>query len=139
LDHLRQQAYLTSGTTIEFKDFREGALIPSYAFYFESGIITLVEYLARGVHCLTNNIFYVKQEKEEILVEVALLYTNDSESMEKAFANNIHTPEGGMHLTGFRSALTRTLNDYAREQGIFKNGDIGFYRRGYQRGISGSN
>ena len=135
LDHLRQQAYLTSGTTIKFEDYREGALIPSYTFYFESGIITLVQYLARDTHCLTNNVFYVKQEKEGILVEVALLYTDDSESTEKAFANNIHTPEGGMHLTGFRSALTRTLNDYAKEQGIFKNGDNGFTGEDTREGL----
>ncbi len=135
LDHLRQQAYLTSGTTIKFEDNRESALLPSYTFYFESGIITLVQYLARTAHCLTNNIFYVKQEKEGILVEVALLYTDDSESTEKAFANNIHTPEGGMHLTGFRSALTRTLNDYAKEQGIFKNGDIGFSGEDTREGL----
>ena len=135
LDHLRQQAYLTSGTTIKFRDDREGALIPSYAFYFESGIITLVKYLARDTRCLTNNVFYVKQEKEGILVEVALLYTDDSEGTEKAFANNIHTPEGGMHLTGFRSALTRTLNDYAKEQGIFKNGDVGFTGEDTREGL----
>ena len=135
LDHLRQQAYLTSGTTIKFKDYRNGAIIPSYTFYFESGIITLVKYLARNTHYLTNNVFYTKQEKEGILVEVALLYTDDSESTEKAFANNIHTPEGGMHLTGFRSALTRTLNDYAKEQGIFKNGDIGFAGEDTREGL----
>jgi len=135
LDHLRQQAYLTPGTTIKFKDDREDASIPYYTFYFESGIITLVQYLARTAHCLTNNVFYAKQEKEGILVEVALLYTDDSEGTEKAFANNIHTPEGGMHLTGFRSALTRTLNDYAKEQGIFKNGDNGFAGEDTREGL----
>lgn len=135
LDHLRQQAYLTSGTTIKFEDYREDAVIPSYTFYFESGIITLVKYLSRSAHCLTDNVFYTKQEKEEILVEVALLYTDDSESTEKAFANNIHTPEGGMHLTGFRSALTRTLNDYAKEQGIFKNEDSGFTGEDTREGL----
>jgi DNA gyrase subunit B len=135
LDHLRQQAYLTPGTTIKFEDNRENVLFPSYTFYFESGIITLTQYLARTAHCLTNNVFYIKQEKEEILVEVALIYTDDSESTEKAFANNIHTPEGGMHLTGFRSALTRTLNDYAKEQGIFKNGDNGFSGEDTREGL----
>ncbi len=135
LDHLRQQAYLTPGTTIKFEDYRADALIPFYTFYFESGIITLVQYLARDTHRLINNVFYVKQEKEGILVEVALLYTDDSESTEKAFANNIHTPEGGMHLTGFRSALTRTLNDYAKEQGIFKNGEDGFTGEDTREGL----
>ena len=122
LDHLRQQAYLTPTVTIRLEDNREKTAFSSYTFHFESGIITLAKYLARNSHNLTKNIFYVSQEKDDILVEVALLYTNDSESIELAFANNIHTPEGGMHLTGFRSALTRSLNDYAKEQEMFKNG-----------------
>ena len=135
LDHLRQQAYLTPGITIKFEDYRENARPSSYAFHFESGIIALVQYLAKDCHGLTDNVFYVKQEKDDILVEVALFYTDDTESTELAFANNIHTPEGGMHLTGFRSALTRTLNDYAKEQGIFKNGEDGFTGEDTREGL----
>jgi DNA gyrase subunit B len=135
LDHLRQQAYLTPEVTIKFEDNRENAKIPSYTFHFESGIITLTKYLARNCRNLTKNIFYVSQEKDDILVEVALLYADDSEGTELAFANNIHTPEGGMHLTGFRSALTRSLNDYAKEQEIFKNGSIGFTGEDTREGL----
>ena len=135
LDHLRQQAYLTPGTTIRFKDYRQNAKLSSYTFHFESGIIALAKYLTKNYQSLTKNIFYTKQEKEDILVEVALAYIDDNESTELSFANNIHTPEGGMHLTGFRSALTRTLNDYAKEQEIFKNGGNGFVGEDTREGL----
>lgn len=135
LNHLREQAYLTSGVTIKFEDLRENVKIPSYTFYFEGGIITLVKYLAKNYQNLTKDVFYVKQEKEGILIEVALLYIDDSESTELAFANNIHTPEGGMHLTGFRSALTRTLNDFSKDQELFKNGNNGFTGEDTREGL----
>ena len=135
LDHLRQQAYLTPGTTIRFKDYREGTKLSSYTFHFESGIIALIRYLARDYKRLTRNVFYVSQEKENILVEVALAYIDDNESTEASFANNIYTPEGGMHLTGFRSALTRSLNDYAKEQEIFKNGNGSFAGEDTREGL----
>jgi DNA gyrase subunit B len=125
LDHLRQQAYLTPGVTIKVKDERTGATLPSYMFHFESGIVTFARYLARNFKPLTD-IFYVNREKDNIIVEVSLLYVDDNESTELAFANNINTPEGGMHLTGFRSALTRVLNDYIKTNGLMKNNDNGF-------------
>jgi len=125
LDHLRQQSYLTPGVTIIVKDYREGTTMPSYVFHFESGIITFARYLARNFKPLTD-IFYVNREKDNIIVEISLLYIDDNESTELAFANNINTPEGGMHLTGFRSALTRVLNDYIRTNELMKNNDNGF-------------
>ena len=125
LDHLRQQAYLTSGVTITVKDYRLEAIIPSYIFHFESGIITFARFLARNFKPLTD-IFYVNREKDNIIVEISLLYVDDNESTELAFANNINTPEGGMHLTGFRSALTRVLNDYIKTNELMKNNDNGF-------------
>jgi DNA gyrase subunit B len=125
LDHLRQQAYLTPGVTIRVKDDRANTPLPSYIFHFESGIITFAKYLAHDLTPLTD-IFYVNQEKDNIIVEVSLLYVDDNESTELAFANNIHTPEGGMHLTGFRSALTRVLNDYVRTNELIKSDDPGF-------------
>ncbi|MDD5760727.1 MAG: DNA gyrase subunit B [Candidatus Pacebacteria bacterium] len=135
LDHLRQQAYLTPGVIIQFRDNREDAKLHSYTFYFESGIVAFVKYLTRNYEMLTKNIFYVSQEKDEILIEVALTYIDDSESTELSFANNIYNPEGGMHLTGFRSALTRSLNDYARKQEIFKNGNNGFVGEDTREGL----
>jgi DNA gyrase subunit B len=120
LKHLRQQAYLTKGVNIVIRDERRE--IPrTYTFYFEGGIVSYVKYLNRDQETKHDNIFYVSKEHDEILVEVAFQYTNDLQPYEEGFANNIYTGEGGMHLTGFRTALTRTLNNYAQKNGYLKN------------------
>ena len=119
LGHLRQQSYLTKGITIVIRDLRD-KLERSHTFHFEGGIISYVKYLNRNEEPLHDNIFYVHKEQEGIAVETAFQYTNDIQGKEISFANNIHTPEGGMHLTGFRTALTRTLNDYARKNNYIK-------------------
>ncbi|MDP3762521.1 MAG: DNA topoisomerase (ATP-hydrolyzing) subunit B [bacterium] len=125
LEHLRQQAYLTAGVKIQIKDEREKEehAHKSYAFCFESGIRSYVKYLNRAQKSKHEDIFYVSKEQEGIQVEVALQYIDDLASRELAFANNIYNPEGGTHLTGFRSALTRVLNDYARKNGYLKEKD----------------
>ncbi|HOK00481.1 MAG TPA: DNA topoisomerase (ATP-hydrolyzing) subunit B [Candidatus Pacearchaeota archaeon] len=122
LNHLRQQAYLTKGAKITFKDER-GEEKSSYNFYFEGGISSYIKYLTEGVEVCHPNIFYCAGEKNGIYVEVAFQYTNEYEVYEESFANNIYTPEGGTHLTGFRTALTRTLNDYGRKNELIKNND----------------
>jgi len=119
LAHLRQQAYLTPGVKIGIRDERSN-LSFRYNFYFEGGIRSFVKYLVNGAETRHNNVFYVKGEKEGVIVEVAFQYAKEMESLEESFANNIFTGEGGTHLTGFRSALTRTLNDYARKNGFLK-------------------
>lgn len=119
INHLRQQAYLTSGTKITFVDAREKEKKP-YVFYFEGGLASYIPYLIKGRAATHENVFYTKGEKEGILTEVAFQYTQEYEIMEESFANNIYTPEGGTHLTGFRSALTRTLNDYAKKNNFLK-------------------
>ena len=125
LEHLRQQAYLTAGVKIQIKDERETEehLHQSHAFCFESGIRSYVKYLNRAQKPKHEDIFYVSKEQEGIQVEVALQYIDDLASRELAFANNIYNPDGGTHLTGFRSALTRVLNDYARKNGYLKEKD----------------
>ena len=126
LDHLRQQAYLTRGVKITVIDQREGENKKAYrthTFYFEGGLISYIRHLNKNEKVIHNNIFYTEREKDNILVEVALQYIEDLENLEISFANNIHTGEGGMHLTGFRSALTRVLNDYARKNGLLKEID----------------
>ena len=125
LEHLRQQAYLTAGVKIQIKDEREKEehLHQSHAFCFESGIRSYVKYLNRAQKPKHEDIFYVSKEQEGIQVEVALQYIDDLASRELAFANNIYNPDGGTHLTGFRSALTRVLNDYARKNGYLKEKD----------------
>ena len=135
LSHLRQQAYLTKGVKITINDKRNpveivGAkendghvLYPTHTFYFEGGIVSYVQYLNRHEDVRHSNIFYVNKEQDNILTEVAFQYTNDIQGHELSFANNVHTIEGGMHVTGFRTAITRTLNDYARKNNFLKEKD----------------
>lgn len=120
LSHLRQHAYLTSAIKITLVDAREEEK-ESYSFYFEGGLASYVPYLIRGRTPKHETIFYTKGEKEDIVAEIAFQYTEEFEMMEESFANNIYTSEGGTHLTGFRSALTRTLNDYAKKNNFLKN------------------
>jgi len=122
LEHLRQQTYLTPSVRMKIVDQRKEPF-KKHDFYFDSGLVSYVDYLNRDEEAKHGHIFYVSKEHQEILVEVALQYTNDIQGYEESFANNIHTGEGGMHLTGFRTALTRTLNDYARKNGFLKNSD----------------
>jgi len=121
-NHLRQQAYLTKGVRILISDQREKPST-SYTFYFEGGLSSYIKYLTRGVTPRHPNIFYCSGEKEGILVEATFQYTDEYEAYEESFANNINTGEGGSHLTGFKTALTRTLNDYARKSGLLKSTD----------------
>ena len=122
IDHLRQQAYLTKGVRIRFEDQRTSQ-IQKYDFYFEGGISSFVKYLIRGNLPIQDNIFYVIGSKNEILVEAAFQYTQERECYEESFANNIRTKEGGNHLTGFRAALTRTFNDWARKNNYLKENE----------------
>lgn len=122
IDHLRQQAYLTKGVRIAISDKRKK--IPTYyGFYFDGGLLSFIKYLVGSDRVIQDNPFYVRREVEGVDVEACSVYTNDVESEEMSFANNIYTSDGGMHLTGFRSALTRTLNDYARQNGYLKESD----------------
>ncbi|MDO8574658.1 MAG: DNA topoisomerase (ATP-hydrolyzing) subunit B [bacterium] len=122
LDHLREQSYLTRGVEIIFRDESKKP-VSSYAFYFEGGIVSFVKYLVEDEKVIHDNIFYIEKTSDSILVESAFQYTEDIQSGEFSFANNIHTGEGGMHLTGFRTALTRSLNDYARKNSYIKESE----------------
>jgi len=128
LAHLRQQAYLTKGVHIKIIDEREVGVgehkeYPSYTFYFEGGIVSYIQFLNRNEEPRHREVFYTGKEQENIFVEVALQYIGDLQTNEISFANNIHTVEGGMHVTGFKSAITRTLNDYARKNSFLKEKD----------------
>jgi DNA gyrase subunit B len=119
LERLRQQAYLTKGIRINFYDRRK-PMPYFYGFYFEGGVLSYVKFLSQKKNRLNEDIFYVEKEAEKLDIEAAFLYVDDTRVVEMSFANNIFTPEGGMHLTGFRSALTRTLNNFARAEGYLK-------------------
>ncbi len=142
LDHLREQAYLTKGVKIVFRDEREtefplgNSVSKSYAFYFEGGIVSFVKYLTRDGKPIHDNIFYISKIAQDILVETAFQYTEDIAPEELSFANNIHTGEGGMHLTGFRTALTRTSNDYARKSGYIKESEENLTGDDVREGLS---
>ena len=122
IDHLRQQAYLTQGVRINILDKRVTPFA-CYSFYFEGGLKSFAKYLARDEKPLQEEIFYVHKEHDNLDVEIAFTYVEDIETRELSFANNIYTPDGGMHLTGFRSALTRSLNNYARAENYLKDKD----------------
>ncbi len=120
LDYLRHQAYLTKGLRTFVYDERTNK---SYSFYFEGGIQSYVKHLNIGKDALDEDIFYVDKQTKETQVEVALQYTDSYTETIKAFANNVFNPDGGTHLTGFRSALTRIVNEYGRKNGYIKEKD----------------
>ncbi len=123
LDHFREQAYLTKGLRIALVDERSTTPF-HYSFRFDGGLLSFINYLNEDGHeVIHDNVFYVHKEYEDMDVEVALSYNDGVETVELSFANNINTTDGGMHITGFRTALTRTLNDYARANNIFKKDD----------------
>ncbi|HVX24257.1 MAG TPA: toprim domain-containing protein, partial [Candidatus Saccharimonadales bacterium] len=117
LDRLRHAAYLTKGIRTSLTDEKTGE---RYSFYFEGGIQSYVKHLNVGKEPVDDDIFYVDKMVEDTQVEISLQYTDAFTETLKAFANNVPNPEGGSHLTGFRAALTRVINDYARKNGLLK-------------------
>lgn len=142
VNHLRGQAYLVKSLRIRVIDarlyekklsldetfwFRDlGIDLPSYSFYFEGGLVSLVKYYNQSEKPIHDSIFYIEKEEGEVMAEIALQYTDDVSTKIVAYANNIYNPEGGTHVTGFKTALTRTLNTYAKKQGIVKESDSAF-------------
>jgi len=148
VDYLREQAYLSKKVHIRAYDAREykGKIdldsnlylheleleILSYSFYFEGGLVSFVTFYNQTEKPVHKNIFYVDKIYPaeggggEVAVEIALQYVNDITAHEYSFANNTPTPEGGTHLSGFRTALTRTLNTYAKKNNYIKEADESF-------------
>ena len=117
VDYLRHQAYLTKGLKTYVNDERTGQ---RYGFYFEGGIQSYVKHLNLGKEVVDDDVFYVEKQVDQSQVEIALQYADAYTETIKPFANNVYNPDGGTHLTGFRSALTRVVNDYARKNGLLK-------------------
>lgn len=117
LDRLRHAAYLTKGIHTWIEDEASGR---HHGFYFEGGIQSYVKHLNVGKEVVDEDIFYVDKPVNESQIEIALQYTDSYNETVKAFANNVLNPDGGTHLTGFRAALTRVINDYARKSGLIK-------------------
>ncbi len=136
LDHLRQQAYLTKGVTIVVRDERTKPH-NVYAFYFEGGVASYVRHLNHTKEPKHEHVFYVEKEVGKITVEAALQYTDDYKETVFSFANNIFTTEGGMHMVGFRTALTRSINSYGRKQGYLKEKDENLTGEDIREGLTG--
>ena len=117
VDYIRHQAYLTKGIYVSVVDERSHKRA---AFYFEGGIQSYVKHLNIGKDVVSDDVFYVEKQVEDSMVEIAIQYNDTFVEMVKPFANNVLTPDGGTHLVGFRSAMTRVINDYARKSGLLK-------------------
>ncbi|MBP6866273.1 MAG: type IIA DNA topoisomerase subunit B [Candidatus Pacebacteria bacterium] len=151
VSHLRQQAYLVKGLRISILDAREidpdvlfgskGSKlsldnvfymremeleIPSVGYYFEGGLISLVKYYNKFQKAVQDNIFYINKEEGDVGVEIALQYVDDIADRIIPFANNIYNSQGGTHVTGFKTALTRTLNTYCKKNEMMKESEGGF-------------
>jgi len=147
VNHIRQQAYLVKGLRILIIDARDakelqdkkgmneddvfyfrdlGLELPSTSFYFEGGLVSLIKYYNKFQKPIQDKIFYVDKELDGVGIEIALQYVDDIVDRIVPFANNIHTPEGGTHITGFKTALTRTLNTYSKKNEMMKESEGGF-------------
>ena len=142
ISHIRQQAYLVRGLRILIIDAREhtgkiddsdifyfrelGLELPSSSFYFEGGLISLIKYYNKFQKPIHNSIFYINKELDNVGVEISLQYVDDIVDRIIPFANNIYTGEGGTHVTGFKTALTRTLHTYCKKNEMMKESEGGF-------------
>lgn len=117
LDRLRHAAYLTKGIRTSLTNEGTGE---RYGFYFEGGIQSYVKHLNIGKDVVDDDIFYVDKTLNDVQIEISLQYTDAYSETIKCFANNVLNPDGGTHLTGFKAALTRVINDYARKNGLLK-------------------
>ncbi|MBD3330827.1 DNA topoisomerase (ATP-hydrolyzing) subunit B [Candidatus Peregrinibacteria bacterium] len=133
LNRMRQQAYLTKGVNISVHDERDDN---KYKFYFEGGIKSYVQHLNRSKDSI-GNVVYIEKDTEDGFIEIALQYTNSYQETIYTFANNIHTVDGGTHLTGFKSALTRTINAYARNNDLLKEKDNNLVAEDVREGLTG--
>ena len=151
VSHIRQQAYLVKKLFVRIIDAREidskeifegksskfdpnsvfyfedlGLELPSTSFYFEGGLTSLIKYYNKFQKPIQNSIFYVEKEIDSVGVEIALQYVDDINERIVPFANNIYNPEGGTHVTGFKTALTRTINTYVKKNEMVKESEGGF-------------
>ena len=134
----REMAFLTRGLTITFRDERDvfEGHAREMSFHFEGGIRSFARYLNKNREVLHAPL-YAEKQVNGTNIEAAIQYTDGYAESVYAFANNVNTVDGGTHLTGFRSALTRTLNDYARKQGLLKESDANFSGEDVREGLTG--
>lgn len=129
----REMAFLNKGIKIILEDKRQNK---KQEFHFEGGIKAFVEYINKNKTKIQENIMYFEAEKANSTVELAMQYTDSYSENIFTFANNINTQEGGTHLSGFKSAVTRAINDYARRHGILKEKDDNFQGNDVREGLT---
>ncbi len=132
VQRFREMAFVTRGVTIHFRDERSGR---EMTFYFEGGITSFVRYLNRNRKVL-HPVVYAEKTIENIGIEIAIQYTDAFAESVYSFANTINTVDGGTHLTGLRTAITRTINDYARKAGLLKDSDPNFTGEDTREGLT---
>ena len=135
MHRLREMAFLTKGLKITLTDLREG-LEQQKVFHYEGGIKEFVQYLNKSKEPLYSQIIYCEGVKDNVQVEVAFQHNDGYNEVVDSFVNNIKTPEGGTHLTGFRNSLTKTFNDYARKNKILKDSDQGLSGDDIREGLT---
>lgn len=143
IDHIRQQAYLTKGIRIEIIDSRSNEVVPAedrtyptnYTFHFQGGIAAYVAHLVRHKKTILSEPVYFSKANGDSFIEVSFTYVDDYNEHVFSFANNIHTTEGGTHLTGFRSSITRVITDYAKKQAA-KESDVVFTGEDIREGLT---
>lgn len=123
INRLRNYAYLNKGIKINILDGRNPDNTSNYSFYFEGGISTYVKHLNKNKQAVNDPPMYVSKEIDDVQVELAVAYTEEYNERTMCFANNIINPEGGTHLTGFKTAITRVINDYAKQKEILRSSD----------------
>ena len=135
MHRLREMAFLTKGIKITLTDLREG-LEQQKVFHYEGGIKEFVQYLNKSKEPLYSQIIYCEGVKDNVQVEVAFQHNDGYNEVVDSFVNNIKTPEGGTHLTGFRNSLTKNFNDYARKNKILKDSDQGLSGDDIREGLT---
>ena len=135
MHRLREMAFLTKGIKITLTDLREG-LEQQKVFHYEGGIKEFVQYLNKSKEPLYSQIIYCEGVKDNVQVEVAFQHNDGYNEVVDSFVNNIKTPEGGTHLTGFRNSLTKTFTDYARKNKILKDSDQGLSGDDIREGLT---
>ncbi|HAS05266.1 MAG TPA: DNA topoisomerase (ATP-hydrolyzing) subunit B [Eubacterium sp.] len=135
MHRLREMAFLTKGIKITLTDLREG-LEQEKVFHYEGGIKEFVQYLNKSKEPLYSQIIYCEGVKDNVQVEVAFQHNDGYNEVVDSFVNNIKTPEGGTHLTGFRNSLTKTFNDYARKNKILKDSEQGLSGDDIREGLT---
>ena len=132
---LREMAFLTKGLKITLRDEREEEVVEK-EFHYEGGIKEFVQYLNRSATPLYEHIIYCEGEKDDVVVEVAMQHNDGYSDNTYGFVNNITTPEGGTHVVGFRNALTKTFNDYARKNKLLKDNEANLTGEDIREGLT---